>query len=75
MFLSQQHAFQKYIDRAYAPEELSRGWHGNRIGFASERFAFPRSSELELLNSVNDRRLSRARPYRKHYWEWTSERQ
>jgi glycosyltransferase involved in cell wall biosynthesis len=72
MFRSQAHAFRKYTERSFNPDELLRGWHGNRHGVASNEFTFPPAACLDILGSPNDRNLSRGRPRKKHYWQWES---
>ena len=70
MFQSQEHAFTKYPDRRYRQEEVDRGWHGNRIGVAADRFTFPETAELEYLGDRASHELSRDRPRKLHYWQW-----
>jgi glycosyltransferase involved in cell wall biosynthesis len=71
IFRNQAHAFQKYPDRPFRPEELSRGWHDNRHGIPSVQFSFPPLSRLEHLGAPEDRNLSRANVHKLHYWQWS----
>lgn len=73
-FHSARHAATKYTNRAFAPAELARGWHVNRVGQAPERFAFPAPSALEYLADPNSRQLNTSRPHKLHYWQWPSGR-
>lgn len=69
IFRNQAHAQEKFPRRRFAPEELARGWHRNRNGFAPERFHFPSPETLETLDQPSSLALSRAKPWRRHYWE------
>lgn len=69
MFRSQAHAYEKYPARAYAPADLARGWHAQRVGQPSRRFRFPKSARLKRLGDVADRGLDRSDPWRAHYWK------
>ncbi len=71
IFRNQAHAFEKYAKRKFAVEEVSRGWHRNRVGQATPHFAFPPPSTLHCLASHEDRHLERASPRKTHYWERT----
>ena len=70
MFRDQAHAYRKYAERAFRPEEIHRGWHDNRVGKPVASFAFPAASDLDRLVLPDDRPLSRARPRGTHYWHW-----
>jgi glycosyltransferase involved in cell wall biosynthesis len=60
--LSPAHA--KYGQRAYAPDELARGWHRLRQSWKTSRYTPP---ALEALSRVSaDRRMDRTRPYQHH---------
>ena len=70
IFRNQQHAFEKYTMRKYAPSELLLRWHRNRHDVAQDRFRFPAADLLHRLPSPQSRELRRDRPHRTHYWEW-----
>jgi len=74
IFRSQEHAYAKYAGRTYRPQELGRGWHGNRFRQPRDSFTFPDRSELEFLSDPAARALSPARPRKQHYWEWPGPR-
>lgn len=69
IFRDQQHAHDKFPQRCFAPDELARGWHRNRHGYAPERYTLPRPDMLESLDRASSFALSRAKPWQKHYWE------
>lgn len=69
LFKSQQHAFEKFPQRHFAPEELARGWHRNRHGYPPAQYAFPPIDRMDVLDHPESTALSRARPWKKHYWE------
>jgi hypothetical protein len=69
-FRSQAHAFEKYVRRVFAPEEVQRGWHIDRANQELAKFAFPPTSELKFLADPRDRNLDRNDPRRENYWRW-----
>lgn len=68
----QEHAYRKYPQRIFKPEEIAKGWHGNRIGLTREALAFPPASALHRLDDVESRDLDRSTPRTTHYWQWTN---
>jgi len=70
LFLSQQHAVEKYAQRRFCDAELARGWHHNRIGLTPARMRFPPAARLHRLERLDQHALDDARPERLHYWEW-----
>jgi len=74
LFRNQEHAFRKYQERRFAPNEISRGWHANRYLQSRERFRFPPADELERLRAPEERALLRGRIRKLHYWQWPSSR-
>jgi hypothetical protein len=69
IFRSQAHAFEKYAKRAFAADELERGWHRRRANQPAARFAFPPTTELHSLADPTDRNLERGHPRKLHYGE------
>jgi glycosyltransferase involved in cell wall biosynthesis len=69
IFRDQHHAFDKYAERRFAPEELARGWHGNRITQPMEAFRFPAADRLRALESAESHMFDRSLPVKHHYWE------
>ena len=69
MFRSQAHAFDKYVNRAFADDEVRRGWHRNRVGKVAAQFTFPPAETLCCLAASDDRNLKRDQPRKSHYWE------
>jgi hypothetical protein len=70
LFLSQQHAREKYARRRFSPAELARGWHGNRIDIPPARMQFPPAAKLHRLERIEQHALDASRPHRRHYWQW-----
>jgi hypothetical protein len=73
MVLSQAQAIAKYSRRVFAPADLDRGWHGNRIGLVPERLRLPASERLHRLRAWNSVELDRSQPRSRHFWDWTPE--
>lgn len=67
--LSRAHAEAKYLGRSYAPRNLARGWHFNRVNLRADQFAAPPADRLLHLGSP-DAPLDASRPLSTHFWEW-----
>ncbi|MGD0898891.1 MAG: glycosyltransferase family 2 protein [Thermoguttaceae bacterium] len=67
--LSLEHARNKYPLRRFAPEDLAKGWHGNRLGVRADSVAFPAPNQLKALRSAGDKNFDCGEPWQKHYWE------
>ena len=67
---SQQHAFEKYTKRVFAPEEVRMGWHRDRVNMRREAFTFPECSRLQMLEHPKSRAFRRDLPRLQHYWQW-----
>jgi len=65
LFLSRQHAVEKYVRRTYDPTEVARGWSGWRVGLRPEMVRLPPSSELRTYNG--DDTLDPDHPWTEHY--------
>jgi len=61
LFLSVPHAVEKYVERAYSPREVERGWHGWRATLRAEDIRLPSRSELRVANPGEELDLGRAR--------------
>ncbi len=72
IFRDQDHARRKYTERAYAPGELTRGWHANRVGRPAAAFDFPPPESLKHLPGAGSQAFDRSDPKRTHYWDWPS---
>jgi len=70
IFRSAAHAHEKYPSRVYAPADLARGWHGNRVGMPPAAFRMPDRSRLQQLTAPDACDLDRTAPERLHFWEW-----
>jgi hypothetical protein len=69
--LSYEHAKQKYIHRSFDVQDLSRGWHGNRLNFTEGNLNIPRTSRfLFRLDSYNSKAFCKDEPTPDHYWDW-----
>ncbi len=65
--LSREHFADKYLQRAFNPEELARGWHGWRACFRPELLAFPPEGELHRYGG--DDRLDPSHPRTRHWFD------
>jgi Glycosyl transferase family 2 len=54
LYLSVDHAARKYLSRAYATEELERGWHRRRAALRPEAIALLSQSDLRESRSDDD---------------------
>lgn len=68
---TQQHAFEKYLNRSFSPDDLAKGWHGNRQSFTEENLMIPTAShhlhELPTPKAAPDRLPM---PVPLHFWQW-----
>jgi glycosyltransferase involved in cell wall biosynthesis len=64
LWLSVDHAIRKYTGLKYAPEEVARGWCGDRATLQADKIALPR--QAELLEYVSDDLLEHSNPRRTH---------
>jgi len=64
LFLSREHAIEKYIGRGYAADELRRGWHQARDELTPEDVVLP--SQADLREYTGDDQLDPADPRRSH---------
>jgi glycosyltransferase involved in cell wall biosynthesis len=71
LFLSVEHAVEKYVERDYDPEEVEKGWHGWRARLAVEDIHLPSASELRIATS--DLELDPTEPRRRHLIEIMAE--
>jgi glycosyltransferase involved in cell wall biosynthesis len=69
IFRNQAHAYEKFTNRNFSEKELAHGWHRNRHGIPKENYKFPNPDALEVLVRADSFALSRAHPWRKHYWQ------
>ena len=74
--LSRQAALAKYLPRVFSPEDLDRGWHGNRVSIQAagiEAYFAGRGSEgrLRCLPIPESADVDRSAPQRTHFWDWT----
>src|SRR5262249_54912974 len=66
--LSNEHANRKYSHRRFAPEDLAKGWHGNRLNVPSF-VTLPDVPELHTLATCDCKAFSKAHPRKAHFWE------
>lgn len=71
IFRNQEHAMSKYSARTFAPSDLARGWHINRINQPPASFLFPSPTNLKRLAFPTDHNLDRSDPWPVHYWQRT----
>jgi hypothetical protein len=65
LFLSPQHAIEKYVRRTYDPAEVARGWSGWRSGLRPEMVRLPSGAELRTY--TGDDTLDPRGPWTEHY--------
>lgn len=70
--LSEAHARRKYLGRAYAKREVSRGFHGDRIGLTRDDLRFPRAGDphVRMLAHWASKEFDVADPATEHFWHW-----
>ena len=69
--LSAAHAREKYLNRTFDSLDVSRGWHGNRRNFTEANLALPDNSHFLFRLASNDsKEFCRARPTKRHFWQW-----
>jgi hypothetical protein len=64
LYLSREHAAEKYIERRYDPEELARGWHRARAALQPEDIRLV--SEKRLRRYTSDVALDPTDPLTQH---------
>lgn len=74
--LSRQAALAKYLPRVFSPEDLERGWHGNRVSIRAdgiEAYFAGRGAEgrLRCLPTPDSGDVDRSAPQRRHFWDWS----
>ena len=69
IFCNEEHALRKYTDRRFAPHDLARGWHANRIGQSPDEFRFPSAGRLCRIEAEQSRQFDRRCPMMRHYWQ------
>jgi Glycosyl transferase family 2 len=64
MFLSVEHALEKWVQRRYDPAEVAAGWHRARAAVRPEHITLPR--ECDMREYVSDERLDASAPLPTH---------
>lgn len=64
LFLSVEHAVEKYVDRRYERRAVERGWHGWRAHLRERDIRLPRAAELRLYSG--DEALDTSEPRFEH---------
>ncbi len=72
IFLSEEHARRKYLERRFDEDELRKGWHGDKARATAEGLRFPADDHMRTLSHSSSKAFDRSRPVTKHYWEWDS---
>ncbi len=69
--LNQEHARSKYVGRVYSQEDLSLGWHGNRVIINEENIHLRNHPAIHTVSSPSDHSdFDLSRPVTKHFWQW-----
>lgn len=73
--LSQDHANVKYLNRAFAAEDLASGWHGNRRNINADNLQLKTHSAMrQLAQPSRHSHFDLSQPVALHFWEWPSQR-
>lgn len=67
--LGREHAAAKYVGRKFAPKNLAKKWHHNRVNLSAEQFAAPPVDQLFRLENPAAP-LDTSRPFATHFWQW-----
>lgn len=68
---SQEHAFEKYLDRRFSAREIKNGWHKNRTGISKKSLVIPTDHRnLRRFPKKFDASEVLRHPLACHYWEW-----
>ncbi|MFC1664144.1 glycosyltransferase family 2 protein [Pseudomonadota bacterium] len=70
IFLSRQHAIQKYERRVYRKAELQKGWHSNRVNVDWAKLTMPDKCILQDSSGNLEGELTKSQPMTKHFWDW-----
>lgn len=65
--LSRRHLIEKYGSRVFAPHELEKGWHHNRVGIETATVPWPSPSELHRVDGT----WNTSEPRTRHFFETT----
>ena len=68
--LSEEHARTKYVGRTFSDEDLSRGWHGNRVTIRAEALSVKPCTYLKRLLHTQDSEIDLSDPTKTHFWQW-----
>jgi hypothetical protein len=68
--LSEAHARAKYVGRTFAAEDISRGWHGNRLDIRADALCVKPSRVLKRLRHARDSDFDLGDPSKTHFWQW-----
>ena len=76
IILSRQAALDKYLQRVFSPEDLQRGWHGNRVSIQAEGIeayfaGHTAAGRLFCLPTPESTEVDRSAPQRNHFWAWS----
>lgn len=67
--LGLEHFRNKYGNRIFAPDDIAKGWHGNRINIDFDRSCFPSTRRLKQLPPGEPAlEFDRSDPWPKHFW-------
>ena len=64
LYLSREHAAEKYLTKKYPAEEIEKGWHGWRANLKPNQITLPGQSELRIY--TGDDQLDPSHPLTKH---------
>jgi hypothetical protein len=68
--LSEAHARTKYVGRAFSEEDVSRGWHRNRLDIRADALRVKPCRFLKHLRHAGDSDFDLSDPAKTHFWQW-----
>jgi hypothetical protein len=68
--LSEEHAQRKYLQRVVSEEDLSKGWHRNRLIITADKLRVKMRPGLHSLATPYLSDFDFSMPFTTHFWEW-----
>jgi glycosyltransferase involved in cell wall biosynthesis len=60
----------KYRDRFFSQEDISKGWHTNRINIPVDKFSLKQIPQIKRLSHFDSCEFDLSEPLSRHFWEW-----
>ncbi len=71
IMLSEEHGREKYLRRRFAPTDLAKGWHGNRLDISPGSLRVRSSPTIRTLAYAESYAFDMTAPTARHFWEWS----